>query len=254
MIFHKLKIKLRQGNALVFRVYLPSVTHYVEKFWPCLSDYEQSQAKGFINNSLREKYISSHGILRYLLSFYANTKPQDIKYFFNPFGKPFLKNNLSIQFNMSHAKDYAVYIIALDSLVGIDIEWKDKENNLDDISEIVLNDQGLTFFRKLKDQEKLNAFYSIWTKKEAIIKAIGEGLSYPLKAINVLDSVKNQKVHSSYKTNEYEFYGSNLYDITDYASAVVLSRKSNVIQTELNLELFSQLLNKFIDSKRILSN
>ena len=136
---------------------------------------------------------------------------------------------------MSHAKDYAIYIIALDSLVGIDIEWKDEKNNLDDISEIVLNDQELLFFRKLKAEEKLNIFYSIWTKKEAISKAIGEGLSYPLKEINVLHSIQKNEV-CCYKTNEYMFYSSNLYDIKDYATAVVFKRKLNVIEIDMNLD------------------
>ena len=109
------KSELTENNALIFIAHLPSRTQNLEELWTFLSDQEKSQAKKFINANLKDRYIISHGLLRHLLTFYVMIEPQNIKYLVNQFGKPFLKNdNCRVQFNMSHSKDYAAYIIALD--------------------------------------------------------------------------------------------------------------------------------------------
>ena len=140
MIFDFSKIKLTENNALIFTAYLPSMNQNLEELWKPLSYQEKTQAEKFINKPLRDRYVISHGLLRYLLSFYVGSKPHEIEYSVNQFGKPFLKKNSSnVQFNMSHSKDYAAYIMALDCQVGIDIEWKNKTINFEEISDFVLS-------------------------------------------------------------------------------------------------------------------
>ena len=138
MIFNFSKIKLTENNALIFTAYLPSMNQNLEKLWKPLSDQEKTQAEKFINKPLRDRYVMSHGLLKYLLSFYVGSKPHEIEYSVNQFGKPFLKEeSYRVQFNMSHSKDYAAYIMALDCQVGIDIEWKNKTINFEEISDFV---------------------------------------------------------------------------------------------------------------------
>ena len=80
--------------------------------------------------------------------------------------------------------------------------------------------------------EQFHAFYDIWTKKEAIIKAIGQGLSYPIKTIEIMNSIENNKGY--YATNETIFYYSDLWGLGDYTGAVTLTHKlGKLIQIDL---------------------
>jgi len=234
MIFDFPKIKLTENNALIFTTYLPSMNQDLEKLWNPLSNQEKTQAEKFINKPLRDRYVMSHGLLRYLLSFYVGSKPHEIEYSVNQFGKPFLKEESSrVQFNMSHSKDYAAYIMALDCQVGIDIEWKDKTINFEEISDLVLSPAETNNFNKLDPEGKFHTFYDIWTKKEAIVKAIGEGLSYPLKTIEIMNSTNNIK--GCYTTaNGNTFHYSELQNLDDYDGAIALGYKiDKLIQIDM---------------------
>ena len=225
------KGELTENNALIFTAHLPSLTQNLEELWTFLSDQEKAQADKFINTNLKDKYIISHGLLRHLLAFYVRIKPQNIQYSINQFGKPFL-TNCRIQFNMSHSKDYATYIIALDYQVGIDIEWKDKTINFQEIADLVLSPAEINIFNKLNSEEQFHAFYNIWTKKEAIIKAIGQGLSYPIKTIDIMNSIENNEAY--YVDKDAVFYYSDLWGLDDYAGAITLTHKlDKLIQIDL---------------------
>jgi len=233
MMFKFPKIKLTKQNTLIFTAYLPSMSQHQENLWQSLSDQEKTQAERFINNTLMDRYVLSHGLLRVLLSFYTDKNPQNIQYSVNQFGKPFLEDNdYQVQFNMSHSKDYAVYIIALEDQVGIDIEWKDKDINIQEISELIFSSAEAIHFNQLPLEEKFHAFYDIWTKKEAIIKAIGQGLSYPIKTIEIMNCTNNNNAY--YFNNGNTFYCSNLSNLDNYAGTVALTHQlSKLIQVDL---------------------
>jgi len=225
MKFDFIKNELTENNACVFTAYLPSMYHHLEYLWNILSYDEKNQAEKFINVTLKNRYIISHGLLRHLLSFCTIIKPQDIQYSTNQFGKPFLKNDkYRVQFNISHSKDYAVYIIALDYKIGIDIEWKDNTLNFQELIEFLLSPTEIIIFNKLDPETQFHMFYDIWTKKEAIIKAIGQGLSYPLKTIEIMSCVnKNNKFY--HLANETIYYYSNLCNLDNYAGAISHTHK-----------------------------
>lgn len=233
MIFNFPQVELNKNNALVFTVYLPSLHEHLPSLWEPLSVQEKTHAKKFINTYLSEKYIISHGVLRYLLAFYTKNNPQTIEYEKNQFGKPFLKNNVSlIQFNMSHSKDYAAYILALDCQVGIDIEWKGKNIDVQELTNFVLTAEEAIIFKKLKSDEKLNIFYNVWAKKEAILKAFGQGLSYSMNQLEIMNVMANNNVH--YIINNTKFYCSELTNINCYSGAVAIAHETKaLIQTNL---------------------
>jgi len=233
MIFNFPQIELNKNNALIFTVYLPSLHKHMDSLWEPLSLQEKTQARKFINSYLSERYIISHGLLRYLLAFYTKSNPQTIEYSFNQFGKPFLKNNsFRIQFNMSHSKDYAAYILALDCQVGIDIEWKGKNINVQELSSYVLTKEEAIIFSKLESNGNLNIFYDVWTKKEAILKSLGQGLSYPMNQIKIMKSTTNNK--APYIANNIKFYCSELLNINGYSGAVAIAHETReFIQTNL---------------------
>ena len=229
-------IELTRNNAFIFTAYMPFFKKHLKELWDPLSLQEKSQANKFINENLKNKYIISHGILKHLLSAYLNIDPSNIHYITNQFGKPFIDNpHCQLQFNMSHSKDYVVYIIALDNQVGIDIEWKDKDINLDEIYPLVLSSLEKKNYSTLNKEEQFSAFYDTWTKKESLIKAIGFGLSYTLQDIEILHSSQNNNDYTI--INNTPLYCYNFCKIEGYAGSASSNHKEiNFIQIDLNIQ------------------
>ena len=236
MMFNIPIIGFNESNTHVFSVYIPSMYHNLEILWQSLSDKEKNQAVQFINDYLKNNYIISHGLLRQILSIYSNLEPHILQYSINEFGKPFLNNGMCrIQFNMSHSRDYAVFIIALDYPVGIDIEWKDETVNIQETAEFILSPSELIVFNQLNPKNKIKTFYDVWTKKEAIIKAMGLGFSYPIQAIEVINANRNEKQSKikfevqTHPVHKNIFYYSALCNLKGYSGAVASTRKLDFI-------------------------
>lgn len=215
----------------IFTSKMTEMKGYLTSFWQILSIQEKKQAKEFVNNNLKHKYILSHGLLRYILSSYTDIPPQNILYFFNRFNKPFLKssNQNRIQFSMSHSKDYVTYALSLGNHVGIDIEWQDMDLNLDEIASFVLTAKELDIYQKFSKEEKFQAFYRVWTKKEAITKALGKGLYYPIKKMEIMTSYLHD--NAVYINGNNKLHCACLCNLLEnYAGAVASSHPFKFIQ------------------------
>ena len=115
---------------------------------------------------------------------------------YNCFGKPFLGNNSF--FNISHSGKYVVFISCETDDIGIDIEEIDTNIIVDDLFSQMTKSEQHTIETSTN---KINAFYSYWTQKEAVIKANGKGLSTPLKSFEIVDN-KAQIYNKQYFTKE----------------------------------------------------
>ena len=100
-------------------------------------------------------------------------------------GKPYLKNYADIHFNISHSKDYAVCAVS-DKEIGIDIQYMRKVNYA--LADKCFCDEEKRFFENAENKNE--AFYKIWTRKESFLKACGMGITIPLNAFSVLDEIK----------------------------------------------------------------
>jgi 4'-phosphopantetheinyl transferase len=136
----------------------------------------------------KDRYICSHGILRLLISIYLGISHPSINFSFNAFGKPLvnkLLNKSGFQFNLSHSENFAYFSFTQNSHIGVDIEFLGSIPNFWKLAE--------RYFSKLENHQLLSiseenfqfGFYNCGTSKEAVIKALGEGLSFPLKDFNV---------------------------------------------------------------------
>ncbi len=150
-----------------------------------LTEKEFNHILKYKNPKDRHKRAISRGILKELSASYLRTAPKDLNYDTNRFGKPFIANsNHLLQFNISHSTDYILLAFSFDpSPIGIDIE----ENNLDfnflDIADQYFSDHEKDSLCCTNPSEQ---FFKIWTRKEAMMKAIGEGLTDELVQIDVL--------------------------------------------------------------------
>lgn len=150
-----------------------------------LDDAEIERANRFRFAEHRLRFIITHGILREILSRYTAIPAQEIIYSYGQRGKPFLQDNpLNLQFNMSHSGDLAIYALTIGAAIGVDIEKVEHKFN-DDVAKRFFSEQEYQALIALPEAERINAFYRLWAAKEALIKAVGEGLYVPLGSFSI---------------------------------------------------------------------
>ena len=155
------------------------------QFRPLLSLEEEERASRFKFAHLSNAYAICHGLVRLLLSRYLGTDPKCIHFHYQLKGKPVLANCNGLTFNLSHTDGLMICGVTRACEIGVDVE---KLRPLPDMLEVANSffcpeetDELLSLPR---DQRTL-AFYCCWTRKEAYIKALGEGLSAPLHSFRV---------------------------------------------------------------------
>jgi 4'-phosphopantetheinyl transferase len=148
-----------------------------------LSSDELQKADRFYFPLHRHRYIVARAMLRKLIAGYLHTEPQLLDFLYTPHGKPFLPVS-SLQFNLSHSNELAVYAFTLNAAIGVDIEKMKTSFEESVAKRFFSEDEYLALMAKPMDL-RVKAFYGIWARKEAAIKAIGRGLGYPLDSFTV---------------------------------------------------------------------
>ncbi len=159
-----------------------------QMFYEFLSIDEQIRASDYKFARDRTNFICARGVLRSIISKYLKVRPRDLNFSYNVFGKPYLHdihNTEKISFNLSHADGLAIYIISKSLEVGIDLERIKPINNLAELIINTFSKKEVENFYTIPEHDRLAAFYRCWTRKEAYIKALGTGLSYPLNQFSV---------------------------------------------------------------------
>lgn len=223
-------LDVNTNKVFVYIVNMNKCLNNLDQFWNILSVSEKEQAKRYYTPLLTKRYVISHGILRHILSYYAKQPTHSLKFVNNKYGKPFLKNS-SIQFNMSHSHNMVYYIVAHDHKVGIDIEFHDHTIDVTALSELVLTPREITLLESFCPRERYKTFYTLWTKKEALVKAIGEGLSYPINSIEAMSIVSydNITLTSSDNNAKQKLYIYTLRSTPNYSGAIAIETKVDKI-------------------------
>jgi len=149
-----------------------------------LSPDEWKKAARFRFDEQRNAYIVAHGLLRLILSCYAEVEPERLEFVHGPRGKPALRG-VPIHFNMSHSKDVVVYAVAEEPKLGIDVEYIRSIPDVLAIARQFFSPVEYQDLLTLEEAQRSQGFFSCWTRKEAYIKAIGDGLYTPLDQFQV---------------------------------------------------------------------
>ena len=169
-------------------------------------------------------FIITRGLLRMILSTYSGVAPDKIKFFYGPYGKPYLSDySPTLQFNVSHSNSLSVYAITFDQEVGVDVEKVASDFNIFSIAENFLSPYEYKQVSKLSELEQTYASYNIWSKKEAIVKALGLGLSVPLNKFSVSLNLARQKIELIHNLKFNTLYIERLYAGLDYTMAIATS-------------------------------
>lgn len=150
-----------------------------------LSDGEKARGRAFVTASLRHRFVAGRARLRSLLGEHLGLDPRTLAFAENAFGKPRLAAHPSVHFSLSHSGDRAVLAVCELREIGIDIERVRPLDHLDLARRYFHPSEVAAIESARPPEEQLLAFFRIWTLKEAIVKAIGRGLSIPLDTFDV---------------------------------------------------------------------
>lgn len=149
-----------------------------------LSPDEEARAARFFRPSDASRFRAAHGFLRHVLAAHTGHHPALLRFCVNSFGKPSLAPP-EVTFNLSHSADMALVGVTQAAAIGVDIE---AERDLPDhmaIARSTFSDTEIRALEQSDASDRLGAFFRCWTRKEAVVKALGGGLSIPLDSFTV---------------------------------------------------------------------
>ncbi|MGO9107743.1 MAG: 4'-phosphopantetheinyl transferase family protein [Thermoguttaceae bacterium] len=177
------EIDLPAGEVHLWAARLDPPDDFLRQCATVLSEDEHRRAERFRAGSLRDRYIAGRGTLRMLLSRYLRTDPASFSLSYQAHGKPELGSPWKargVDFNLSHSHELAVYAFTRGGEIGVDVECIRPMPNAAELLERFFSPEEVQQWQQMPAERQLPAFFRGWTRKEAWLKAVGSGLSFPL--------------------------------------------------------------------------
>ena len=157
---------------------------------PLLDADELRRATRFLRPELGDRFCAARGLLRLLLARYLNEDPRRLRFRAGQFGKPELigdDREPPLAFNVSHSGDVAAYCVSRCGPVGVDVEWMRTVGSMERLLTRVGTAAEQRRFRSMSPTDRQAWFFRLWTRKEAVAKAIGEGMRLPFDRLHVMN-------------------------------------------------------------------
>lgn len=170
---------LEKDEVHIWRSVIDLPDSRIQALEKSLTPDECARADGFRFETHRDRFVAARGLLRAILARYLGTHPGQLRFRYGPYGKPALDGETgeNISFNLSHANGLALYALARDREIGIDLEQV-RPHSLDQtIAERYFSEQENAMLGVLSVHGRSEPFFRYWTRREAYLKAHGEGLS-----------------------------------------------------------------------------
>lgn len=164
--------------------HLSKLPKTIEYILSTLSEDEHSRLHRLYQKEHKNNFMLARFMLRCVIGDYLGYNPATIKFSYNKHGKPQLTQESNLQFNLSHSQNVAVLAIGWQLPLGVDIEFF-SARPFKAMATRILSSSELHSFAILPEDLQQLAFFHIWSQKEALAKACGLGLSYPIQQINV---------------------------------------------------------------------
>ena len=171
---------LKAEDVHVWRICLDRDLSYVNTLFQTLSSDERKKAESYRIDDDSNRFVVARGTVRKILGRYLNSDPDQIRFSYTRYGKPFLNlEGNPIRFNVTHSRGLALFAITRGLEVGIDVEFIDKNFPIVKTARQVFSSTKCTELQSLEPDLQVAAFFQSWTLKEAYLKAIGTGFSNP---------------------------------------------------------------------------
>ncbi len=219
----------------IWKVHLVDWMGWDEEFFGWLSDEEKKRARRMRVESLRRRFSIAHGVVREILGGYLHQPPADIEFEITPSGKPILGGrsanlNPMLQFNFSHSDELLLLAVCQGYELGIDVELMSKEIEHGAISRHFFALDEISWLQSLAPEHQAEAFYRLWTCKEAVLKADGSGLRQSLEAMKIVPET-GQKTQPGWQASGRS--GSKTWDIQvfqpapEYTAALAINQEAS---------------------------
>lgn len=152
-----------------------------------LDESERARLDTFRSESAATQFLAARGLLRRTLSLYRDLAPGQWRFVKNHYGRPFVDPALDaaeIHFSISHTEGMVACAVGSFAEIGVDVEACNREISLLELLPSVLTPQERERFAAISPGERPHSFFSLWTLKEAYVKARGMGLSLPLNGLD----------------------------------------------------------------------
>ena len=222
------KTKLSTSAIHVWEFALDDLSRQTAQLRTVLDSDELARAGRFHFQEHRDHFIATHGLLRMVLAQYVNLSPVKIRYDYNAHGKPTLGSQIKsadLRFNLSHSRNVALLALARAREVGIDIEYCRTDFDYETLANRFFSANEVEELFALPSHLRHKAFFLCWTRKEAYIKARGEGLSRPLREFDVTLSpeVPAKLLQTRWDVNDAKRWSLVNLDVRpQYAAAVAV--------------------------------
>ena len=191
---------LPPGEVHLWRARLDRQTDALADFSRILSPGERERAARLRHTVDRDHFVLRRGVLRAILSLYLAVAPSKVQFAYGRYDKPFLASGFHqrrLSFNLAHRRGIALYAVTSQGAVGVDIEYVELQSDLEGVTTSSFSERELDVLRMVPEGERLLAFFTGWTRKEAFLKALGEGLTRPLSQVEVYLSSNTTDVRVS---------------------------------------------------------
>lgn len=148
--------------------------------WDWLSAAEQARARQFRLPQLTQRYLVSHAALRLVLGRLTGRHPAEIDYRTNEWGRPKIEDGP--HFSLAHSDEFAAIAVSRSAPVGVDVEDMSSKIDADTLRSVMSTEELLNLD---SNEPENDALLRLWTRKEAVLKAFGRGLSYDPRQLTV---------------------------------------------------------------------
>ena len=178
------QIALQDPTIEVWLAPLDISTHQLQQCSMLLSRDEQMRVERLYFERDRRRYTVARAMLRVLLAGHVGMAPGEIPFQVGPHGKPYVAD-APVHFNLSHSGERAIYAISRSCVPGVDIEFIDRTIDHDGVAQRFFSAREFSELRRIPAAGRKRAFFACWTRKEAVMKATGDGMRMALDQIEV---------------------------------------------------------------------
>ena len=219
----------------VFYGFTEKISEYCPDLVNYLSRKEKVRSERFRFNADRDTYILSHGFLRYILSKKLNVNPVEVIFKDDKNNKPGLTGN-SYYFNLTHSRDAFAFAVSRLYYLGIDIENSDQDIDILPIINSYFGKKEKEFILG-SESDRQDRFFLLWTRKEALLKAIGTGIVNDLTQIQVSERSNNISMKVFENDICYPIYNEHyIYSqkIAGFFLSIAIPAKADIVINEID--------------------
>lgn len=181
-------LQLADDHVDVWRVPLTDHDMPVERFASWLNDEERAKADRYRIPTKREEFITVRGFLRGVLARLLDTDPASFTFMYGLHGKPYLAQRFAgstVSFNVSHSGRWALVAVMPQRQLGVDVERARPKIDCQGLAKRFFSPAEADDLMSLPPADRRDAFFACWTRKEAFVKAVGNGISLGLDKFDV---------------------------------------------------------------------